>query len=117
MGSWDPKLSPKLVQRRLDGAATVWEGCLDGLEDSTLKTLKVPEALSMNTQRVVRDASSRALEVGAGEQYKYCILHAAKNLYIWEESGPMHHWPKSTAVHDFEAGKARQHKSRSHCNA
>ncbi|CAE7637305.1 unnamed protein product [Symbiodinium pilosum] len=76
LGAWDPKQSPKLSKHRLDGATTIWEGSLDGLQ------------------------------VEAGTEYKYCILHMAKNLYIWEESGPMHLWPTSAALHDFEAGQA-----------
>ena len=33
LGSWDPKQAPKLSQRRVDRATTIWEGCLDGIED------------------------------------------------------------------------------------
>eukprot|EP00439_Symbiodinium_sp_Y106_P034919 s6497_g4.t1 len=73
LGSWDPKQAPKLSQRRVDRATTIWEGCLDGIE------------------------------VDAGEQYKYCIFDSVKHLYVWEESGPMHFWPTSAAVHEFEA--------------
>ena len=46
------------------------------------------------------------LEVDAGEQYKYCIFDSVKHLYVWEESGPMHFWPTSAAVHEFEAQQA-----------
>ena len=46
------------------------------------------------------------LEVDAGEQYKYCIFDSVKHLYVWEESGPMHFWPTSAAVHAFEAQQA-----------
>ncbi|CAJ1397634.1 unnamed protein product [Effrenium voratum] len=74
LGGWDPKRAPKLRRRSEEEGATIWEGSLDGLE------------------------------VSAGQQFKVCILHEPSSSYVWEEAGPMHHWPSASETQEFEAG-------------
>eukprot|EP00913_Durusdinium_trenchii_P029101 g27285.t1 len=74
LGGWDPKRAVKFSKKTVEKGATVWTGTFEGV--------KVPP----------------------GQPFKCCILHEASNTYVWEEAGPMHSWPASDEIQEFEAG-------------